>query len=84
MLLNKLKSQQKLLHYDSLDKDSESKSICTNTLSAAPKWSRSNWNLRSQVLVENKDSRFGRHNKIANEDYYRTLKDFKFAKINEK
>lgn len=84
MLLNKIKSQQRLIHQDSIDKDSENKSVMATALSTIPKWSRSNCNMKSQILVESKSARFGRQNKIANEEYYRTLKDFKFARINEK
>lgn len=49
---------------------------------AIPHCSKSNRNINlnaAQNVI-----RFGRHNRVADEDYYRTLKEFKIARINEK
>jgi hypothetical protein len=47
-----------------------------NVLSTLPNWSRGTQNL-DHFADFTKNVRFGRLNKVADEEYFRTLKDFK-------
>lgn len=83
MLLNKIKSQPKMSFLENIARGLESKSTTTEALANVPLWSRSSANIHQKIDYTH-NVRFGRHNNLANEDYYRTRNEFKTAKINYK
>ena len=73
----------KMSFLENVAKGIESKSKNPEALGAVPHWSRSSANIHQKIDYTN-NVRFGRHNNLANEDYYRTRNEFQTAKINYK
>lgn len=76
MLLSRFKSQPKLSYLESVEKGTDTKSSTTEALVTMPQWTRSTANI-DQRHKYTQNIRFARLNKIATEDYYRTLNEFK-------
>jgi len=83
MLLNHIKSQPKISFLDNVELNLNANCAKQEALTIVPNWTRSASNLDHNIDYS-KNVKFGRHNAVVSEDYYRTLKEFKTAKINDK